>query len=501
MAHGAYLVSGRPQAVMFHVSVGTANAVCAVTNAARDNVPLLVTAGRTPILEQGAVGARDTHIHWAQEMFDQAGILRELVKWDYELRDPRQVDQVVDRAVAVATAPPRGPIYLSLPREVLAQPVPADGLLWGTTAVPAAGRPDPAAVDELAERIGAASCPVVITSASGADPATIEMLGELCDRFAVGVAEMGPRYVNVAPDHPLHLGTDLQRVFEHADVLVVLESDVPWMPTRSAPRDETFVAQVGVDPLYTRYPMRTHRSDLTIASASRPLLVALTEALEDRQSRIEPARHDRLAGLAAAARAAVDGLREREAGADGPITKAFLSMTLGDVLDEDAVVFNEYWGVPELLQRRRPGTYFFIPPAGGLGWGLPAALGARHASPGRTVVAAVGDGAYLFANPAACHHASAKHNLPVLTVVADNARWGAVDHATRAVYPDGLAVRQDESRLSDLSPSPAFEAYCAASGGHGERVTQRGELRPALERALHAVQEQGRQALVSVDCV
>ena len=501
MAHGAYLVSGRPQAVMFHVSVGTANAVCAVTNAARDNVPMIVTAGRTPILEEGAVGARDTHIHWAQEMFDQAGMLRELVKWDYELRDPRQVDQAVDRAIALATAHPRGPVYLSLPREVLAQPLPPDGPLRGATAVPAAGLPDPAAVDELAERIAAASCPVVVTSASGADPATVELLGALCDRFAIGVAEMGPRYVNVVPDRPLYLGTELQRVFDLADVVVILESDVPWMPTRSAPRDETFVAQAGVDPLFARYPMRTHRSDLTIAAAVRPLLVALANGLEQRQSRIDPARYERLAGMATAARAAVDRLREREAVASGAITKAFLSMTLGEVLDEAAVVFNEYWAVPELLQRRRPGTYFFLPPAGGLGWGLPAALGARHAAPGRTVVAAVGDGAYMFANPAACHHASAKHNLPVLTVVADNARWGAVDHATRAVYPDGLAVGQEENRLSDLSPSPAFEAYCTASGGHGERVTRREDLRPALERALHAVQQQGRQALVNVDCV
>jgi acetolactate synthase-1/2/3 large subunit len=122
MAHGAYLAAGRPQALMLHVSVGTANAVCAVTNAAREHVPMLVTAGRSPILEEGALGARDMSIHWAQEMFDQAGMLREVVKWDYELRDARQVDAVVDRALSVATAHPRGPVYLALPREVLAAP-------------------------------------------------------------------------------------------------------------------------------------------------------------------------------------------------------------------------------------------------------------------------------------------------------------------------------------------------------------------------------------------
>ncbi len=86
MAHGAALMSGRPQAIMLHVNVGTANAACAVANAARDRIPLLVTAGRSPILESGATGARDLPIHWSQEMFDQAGLVREFVKWDYDTK-------------------------------------------------------------------------------------------------------------------------------------------------------------------------------------------------------------------------------------------------------------------------------------------------------------------------------------------------------------------------------------------------------------------------------
>ena len=128
-------------------------------------------------------------------------------------------------------------------------------------------------------------------------------------------------------------------------------------------------------------------------------------------------------------------------------------------------------------------------------------LGARQADPDRTVVATVGDGAYLFANPAACHHAAAKHGLPVLTVVANNSTWGAVEYATQAVYPEGVAVARGERRLSDLSPSPAFEAYCEASGGFGERVTGRDQLRPALARPPHAVRDEKRQALLNVECV
>src|SRR5271165_4476220 len=94
MAHGWAMVTGRVPAVMLHVSVGTANGVCGIFNAARDNVPILFTAGRSPLTESGLPGARDVYIHWAQEMFDQAGMVRELVKWDYELRNGHQLETV-----------------------------------------------------------------------------------------------------------------------------------------------------------------------------------------------------------------------------------------------------------------------------------------------------------------------------------------------------------------------------------------------------------------------
>src|SRR5262245_37982954 len=174
MAHGAYLVTGQPQAVMVHVSVGTANTVCGLMNAARDRIPILLTAGRSPILEADALGARDLRIHWGQEMFDQAGMVRELVKWDYELRDARQVDDVVDRAVGIATADPKGPIYLTLRREVLASPpMPAASRPLAAVSQPS---PERAAMERLADRFVAARLPVIVATASGADRATVEPL-------------------------------------------------------------------------------------------------------------------------------------------------------------------------------------------------------------------------------------------------------------------------------------------------------------------------------------
>ena len=168
MAHGAYLGDGRVQAVTVHTSVGTANAVCGIFNAATDRVPILLAAGRTPLFEDSVLGSRDGGIHWAQEMYDQASMVREFVKWDYELRDGVQVGAVMDRALDIAMAAPRGPVT-ALPREVLARgasgAVPPRGSVPPTDPAPAAE-----AVERLADLLAGARFPVFVTAASGIDP-------------------------------------------------------------------------------------------------------------------------------------------------------------------------------------------------------------------------------------------------------------------------------------------------------------------------------------------
>src|SRR5512142_428479 len=156
MAHGAYLMNGRPQAVMVHVNVGTANTINNLTNLSRDRSPLILAAGRTPITEKGQFGSRSRPIHWAQEMFDQAGMLRELVKWDYELRMPSQVGDVVARANEVAMAHPRGPVYLVLPREPLSAPMPEPVGPTKPRPQAASVHPDPKAIATLAEWLATA---------------------------------------------------------------------------------------------------------------------------------------------------------------------------------------------------------------------------------------------------------------------------------------------------------------------------------------------------------
>jgi acetolactate synthase-1/2/3 large subunit len=501
MAHGAYLMTGRPQAVMFHVNVGTANAVCGALNAAAERIPLLICAGRSPLREQGRLGARNTRVTWAQEMFDQAGLVREAVKWEYELRDPAQVGELVQRGLSLALSEPRGPVYLSLPREALAAPVgDSAGAENSPLISPGSPWPDPAAIDALADRLADARLPIISSLASGADPHSVEALVRLCEDFAIGFAEEQARYLNFPDGHALHLGHALTPILNDADVLCFVEADVPWMPEVAAPLPEAFIAQCGLDPNFSRYPMRSHRADLLIATSARVLFERLHQALAERKHRIDPDRHSRIAARAAAARERLAALADTEAARGGPISNLYLSAVLGSVLHDQCVLFSEYWGVRDRFRLERPGSYFYLPATGGLGWGLPAALGAKLAAPERTCIAAIGDGTYLFSNPAACHHASQKHDLPVLTVICNNARWNAVTSTARLVYPDGALAASQLPILSDLAPAPAYEHYAVASGGFGEAVAERSELLPALMRALHAVEVERRQAVLNVIC-
>ena len=495
MAHGAYLISRKPQAVMLHVSVGTANAVMALFNAARDRVPLLLMAGRTPLFEHDALGARNGGIHWSQEMFDQGSMLRELVKWDYELRDGLQVQDVVDRALAVAQSEPTGPIYLTLPREVLARSLPNFEFRESPMAPASEPSPVASAIEQLAAYLDHAEFPVIVTSATGRDPSLVPVLAELCEQHGIAIVENTPRFVNAPADHPLHLGYSVNAVLKDADVLCFIDCDVPWIPAHGQPREDAVVVQCGVDPLFVRYPIRSHRSDLTILGSSGEILRSLAETLSGRGSQ------DRYARIAAAAAATASRARDgfaAEAGAGGPINKRFMNWALSEIVDDDTTVVDEYWASSDALRPTRPLSVFHHPPSGGLGWGLPAAIGVQQERPGHTVISTIGDGAYIFANPAARHLAMAMYDLPVLAIVCANNRWGAVEGSARGLYPEGHFSAQGRSKLAQFTKSTKFEKYAEAVGGYGEAVSDRSDLVPALRRGLAAVRDERRPAVINV---
>ncbi len=280
MAHGAYLMNGRPQAVMVHVNVGTSNTINNITNLSRDRVPLILAAGRSPITEHGQFGSRTRPIHWAQEMFDQAGMLREMVKWDYELRVPQQVGDVVARAVEVSMAHPRGPVYLVLPREPLAAPLPEPVGPAKPRPQAAAPHPDPKTITTLAEWIAGAERPLIIAATLPAD--AVNPLSKLAERCAIPVVTHNPRSVCLPSSHPMHFGYEPGSLLTDSDLVIVLESDVPWIPHLTHPPAGCRVAHMGEDPFYVRYPMRSFPSDLAVQAGVTNALTALLAAVEPR---------------------------------------------------------------------------------------------------------------------------------------------------------------------------------------------------------------------------
>lgn len=496
MAHGYAAASGKVPAVMVHVSVGTANALCGVFNAARENVPILFTAGRSPLTEEGVFGARDTYIHWAQEMFDQAGMLREMVKWDYELRNGAQLETVVDRALSLATSAPEGPVYLSLPREVLGESLPGFSYDHPSRRVAAASPgADDGALAEAAKMLSAAKRPVIITASAGRDPAAVAALGEFAARFAIPVVEHRQRHLSLSAEHPCHLGYDPTPFVKEADAILVLEMDVPWVPIRVSPPADCRVIHLGVDPLCARYPIRGFPCDVAIAGAPRLALPKLAGAMNVAEG-VVAERRQALAERRGAQRAGWKKLRE-EMAAQSPIHPSWVSHCLSEARAKDSILVNEYTLLNEHCPSTEPGSYFGSSPAAGLGWGAGAALGVKLAKPERQVTCILGDGSYIFSNPVAVHHAATMHKLPVLTIVINNAMWGAVRRATLGMYPDGEAARSNKPPFIDLDDLPAFETICEASGGYGERVEDPAELPGAMQRALKAV-DGGQQALLNV---
>jgi acetolactate synthase I/II/III large subunit len=503
MAHGHAMISGRPQAVMVHTTVGTANGLGAVMNAARSNIPVLFMAGRSPIYESGVLGARNRMIQWSQESFDQGSMVREFVKWDYELRGFDQLQAVVDRALTISMADPPGPVYLTLPREVLSERQSQFDITRPSASLVTHGAaPDPDALQQAAKLLSQARNPLVITRSAGRVKTAVHALVEFAELVGAPVVEHHATTLNFPQDHPLHIGFEPSPYVPSADVVVVVETDVPWYVQTGAPSPDAKIIQIGVDPLFSQIPIRSYPIDVALIGEAGRSLSALTKAIaqlgigaEEVAARRETwaREHSRLrSDWAERGRRAADAL---------PINMAFVSRCLSEFLDDDTIVVNDYDLDPTQCCFSGGHSYFGPPPPAGLGWGLGAAMGAKLAAPEKTVICTVGDGSYMFGSPTAAHFTARAHNIPFLTIVFNNQAWGAVRRATETVLPGGWATRANEEMpLTSLAPSPSFELVAQASGAHAQRVEEPSALRQAIATALGVVQQERRQALLNVIC-
>ncbi|MBJ3786089.1 thiamine pyrophosphate-requiring protein [Devosia sediminis] len=498
MAHGYYLATGRAQVVMAHTNVGLANCAIGAINAAVENVPVLLFSGRTPVTEAGRFGARTVPIGWGQEMRDQTALVREASKWDYELRFPEQVGELADRAFAIANSTPKGPVYVSLPREVLCEPYDGADIGRPLAMQPAGISASAAQIESLAQRIAAAQFPVIFAQHGAGSAEAFAALSDLVTSWAIPVCQYWAVQLALPTDHAMHAGANPKDLLERADLVIVLDSLAPWSQQAHAARDDAMIIHIGPDPLKARTPIRNFRSDLSIASELPEAILALSEALARLQPgpAIEARRGDITARNAQMRQAA---LARAETGRDGVMSADYVAKAVSEAIaGRDAILLSERGCPMGAMTLTHHQAWYQEPHAGGLGWSFPAALGMQLADRDRLVVATMGDGSYMFANPVACHQISEALELPLLLIVMNNNEWAAVRHSVTDIYPDGYAAKANQMPLTALSPGPDFVQVARASRAFARKVETAIELAKALPAALAHIAEKRTLALLDV---
>jgi acetolactate synthase-1/2/3 large subunit len=504
-AHGHFMISGRPQAVLVHVDVGTQQLGGALHNAQRSRIGMLICAGRAPSTIDGGGEfrkARKSHIHWIQEQLDQHGIVRNYTKWDYELRSSRLAGAVVQRALQVAASAPAGPVYLVLPLEALLDPAPSEVTPPARFAPLAGPAPRPDLIERAADLLASATAPLIVASMSGSNPATVSALVTLAETLGAPVVTDGQRLC-FPTTHPLWADSGDATPFVSAtDLLLSLEIEVPYIPARAQPPAHAKHITIGLDPVNPSVPLQGFPVDLAIQADPALAIEALTVAVQERLRGQKATIAARAAAVAAANaerhrryRALAQERRE-----SAPISPLALFATLAEVIDETWTVLDESVGasawLSRLVPRTVPGTLF---KSGGssLGWALGAAVGVKLADPARNVVAVVGDGTFVYGCPTASLWAADIQQTPFLTIINNNRQHTATRNALRIGYPESYAERTGSWPGILIDPPPDYAALARACRAHGETVDRMEELKPALERAVGAVRG-GQAAVVDV---
>jgi benzoylformate decarboxylase len=482
-ADGYAQASGQVGLVNVHVAPGVANGLSILHNAARARTPLLVTAGQ-----------QDTRFLMHDPILsgDLVQLTEQFTKWSYEVRRADEAPSALRRALKLALTPPTGPVFLSLPMDLMAETVEDSGAAAPVLA--ARTRPDASALERAAEILGAARAPLVIAGDGVARAGAMAELVRLAELVGARVhGEPVFRRTSFPGDHPLWRGglfpapAAIRKALDGADALLIVGATVfTWFlysPGEPFPRGLP-VVQIDDDP---REIGRSHAPTLGLVADPRTALAELADALGARQTaagREAAAGRARAIGnaraeQAARVRAAAEAERDRV-----PISQAHLMRTLAAVAPRDVVIVDESaTSLPHVLRYlplATPGS-FFGSKTGTLGWGMGAALGVQLASPDRPVVATIGDGSVMY-SPQALWTA-ARYRLPVTYVVPDNASYAilksgmltlGLDSAKRGIYP-GMDL---------VDPEIDHVGLARALGVRAERVDKPAMLGDVLRACL-----------------
>jgi len=507
MAAGFAAVTGHGQAVLVHVDAGTANAAMGMHNMFRGRLPVMLVAGKAPYTLRGELpGSRDNYVHFVQDPFDMASLVRPYVKWDYSLPSGVMAKEVLRRGHSVMQSDPPGPVYLTLSREMLAESVASDKVQsfsaerYGPVL---AGGIDNERAQAIAAQLLGADNPMVVTSYLGrkADAvAALEALALLC---GIRVFEFSPSHMNISRASPCFAGFEPAKGMLDADVGLLLDVDVPWLPKFVEANSLTRWIHIDVDPIKKDFPMWGFATDMRVqadcASVLRQVCDIVRTQADDRFHQKVSAR---MAGWVASSseRTAAVARAAGDHGKPGAISAAWLCAALGAAISPDDIVINEAirntLAVLNQIPRTQPLT-LFCGAGGGLGYSGGMALGAQLANPKRRTLQIVGDGGFHFSSPTSVYATAQQYNLPIFTVVLDNGGWQAVKEAVLRVYPDGMAAKTNQFQARLQGQHREFEQVAVAFGAYGECVHDPADVEAAIARCLQAV-DAGQAAVLNV---
>lgn len=480
MADGYSRASGKLVACNVHVAPGLGNALGSLYNAKFTNTPMILTAGQQ---EQGH-GLTEPVLYG-----DLVSMARPLVKWAVEVTRLEDLPRIIHRAAKVAMTPPTGPVFLSLPGDILNDEAGLD--LGSATRIDTRVRPSDDVLEALAKRILAAENPVVVV---GDEMVKSDALAE-AGQFATALG--APVYQSSAPygsqflsEHPCFMGA-LERIQKQAraalepyDLMIALGADPLTMsvysPIDPLP-DHMKIVQIGLNEwdIAKNYPV-----DIATLGDLKTTLPALADMLikigGDAQAARAKASIDALAATNWSARRTKLITELSDDDGPQPIDPRHMAKMITDCLPENAIVVNEGLTSARLLDQLFPFRDRFAYhglASGGIGWGLPAAVGVQIAQPDRPVVAVIGDGSAMYSIQALWTAAAMK--LPLTYVIANNGGYRIIKQRLKSFHGSENYIAMDF-----VDPPIDFVAVASGMGLTAERITDPARVRPALNEAI-----------------
>ncbi|KAK6958377.1 hypothetical protein Daesc_001176 [Daldinia eschscholtzii] len=536
MADGYARVTGKPQAVLVHVDVGTQALGQGIHNASVGRAPVFIFAGLCPYTESGELpGSRTEYMHWLQEAPDQKAIVRQYCRYTGEVRTGLNIKQTIGRALQFASSTPKGPVYVAGAREVLAQEIPPSSLdqaQWvpiGPSALPAD------AIHDISTALVQAERPLIITGYSGRDRRTPALLVALADLIpGIRVHDTGGSDVCFPFNHVASEGFRLSSddCSKDADVVFLLDCDVPWIPSRNPPPKNAKIFHVDSDPLNQQIPVSFFPAHGRWKADSFTALTQLVNHIKSDSGLTELLRDPKYA-TRGDARAQVHKARLASIASQPrlddhePLNGHNIGSLLKSTLPDSTTFVVEAVTAGQLLydqvQPSRPGSWINCGGTG-IGWSNGAALGVKMAledlekegaEKPSLVCQLVGDGSFMCAAPSTALWVGSKYKIPILTIVLNNGGWKAPRNSTELVYPKGLNTSATDEEINiSFRPTPNYAALAEAAAGSevgwdnaaenadawmkGLRVRTVKEFKEALRTASLRVAEEKKGMLLEV---